>query len=115
MTTTEKRPAKKKAPILATPHVFYVRPAPGWLDVCEQEIKDVLAHPLHRYKFEPLVTTLKGVIKIHRCDFRQGLEVLLRLTTAHDVEWLLADSACGSWDRLHKILKALSWDEYFAD
>ena len=105
---------KKKPPLLATPHVFYVRPAPGWMDFCESEIRAILADPLHRYKFTPLVTAITGVIKVHRCDWRQGLELLLRLTTAHDVEWLLVDSACGSWDRLHKIVKGIAWDEIFA-
>ncbi|NDC25345.1 MAG: hypothetical protein EBZ49_14625, partial [Proteobacteria bacterium] len=83
-----------KAPITAVPHVFYVRPAPGWLYLVHEEVQGILAKPLQKYKFEPKITLLKSTVKISRCDFRQGLELMMRLTCAHDIEWLVLESKC---------------------
>ena len=99
------------APISARPQVFYVRPAPGWLDLVHEELKTILMSPLEKSKFEPKVTLLKGTVKLHRCDWRQGLEVMLRLTTAHDVEWMVLESKCTKWSEVDAILTRVPWDE----
>ena len=99
------------APISARPHVFYVRPAPGWLELVHEEVQAVLQSPLQKYKYEPKVTLLQSTVKIHRCDWRQGLEVLTRLTTAHDVEWLILESNCGKWSDVDAILARVPWDD----
>src|SRR4051812_39173076 len=89
---TYRSPMPKLPPITARPHVFYVRPAPGWLELLHEEITAVAGSPLQKYKYEPKITLLKGTVKVSRCDWRQGLELLCRLTTAHDIEWLLSES-----------------------
>lgn len=99
------------APISAKPQSFYIRPAPGWLDLLFEEVCLVLKEPLQKYKFEPKVSILKSTVKVHRCDWRQGLELPLRLTTAHDVEWLLWESTCTSWSELEAGLKRVSWSQ----
>lgn len=100
-----------KAPISAIPHIFYIRPAPGWLEILQKEVEAIVSSPLQKYKFEPKVTLLHGTVKLQRCDFRQGLEVLLRMTTAHDVEWMLMESKCNSWPEVDAILRRVPWDE----
>ncbi len=99
------------APITARPHVFYVRPAPGWLELTFAEVAALAKDPLQKYKFEPKVTLLKGTVKLHRCDWRQGLEIMLRLTTAHDVEWLILESKCSKWSEVDAILERVPWED----
>lgn len=100
-----------KAPITAIPHAFYIRPAPGWLELLHEEVMSIVTLPLQKYKYEPKVTLLKGVVKLHRCDWRQGLEVLLRLNTAHDFEWMVLESKCTKWSEVDAILKRVPWDD----
>lgn len=98
------------APISARPHAFYIRPAPGWLHLLFDEVTALVNTPLQKYKYEPKVTLLKGTVKLHRCDWRQGLEIMLRLTTAHDVEWLVLESKCTKWSEVDAILTRFPWD-----
>lgn len=100
-----------KIPISASPHVFYIRPAPGWLDVVLNEVTGIIKSPLHKYKFDPKITLLKSTVKVHRCDWRQGLEIMLRLTTAHDVEWMILESKCSNWWEVEAILKRVPWED----
>lgn len=100
-----------KAPVTARPHTFYIRPAPGWLYECYREVLQIVESPFQKYKFEPKAQMLKSTVKVSRCDWRQGLEILLRLTTAHDVEWLVLESKCSQWSEVDAILKRVPWDE----
>ncbi|MBM4304859.1 MAG: hypothetical protein FJ112_11110 [Deltaproteobacteria bacterium] len=104
-----------EAPISARPHAFYIRPAPGWLECLHEEVKSIVATPIQKYKYEPKITLLKGVVKLHRCDWRQGLEVMLRTTTAHDVEWMILESKCTKWSEVEAILSRVPWDEVLPD
>lgn len=103
------------APIAARPQVFYLRPAPGWLELLHREVLSKVQNPLQKYKFEPKVTLLKSTVKLHRCDWRQGLEVMLRLNTAHDVEWMILESKCNQWSEVDAILSRVPWDEIVPD
>lgn len=105
----------KLPPITARPHVFYVRPAPGWLEVVHDEVTAILRTPFQKYKYEPKITLLKSTVKVHRCDWRQGLELMLRLTTAHDIEWLLIESNSDKWEDVDAILARAPWDELLAE
>ena len=98
-------------PISARPHSFYIRPAPGWLDILAEEVTSILKEPFQKYKFEPLLTALKGTVKVHRCDWRQGLELTMRLNTAHDVEWLLGEFPCTNWNQFESTIKKIDWTE----
>ncbi|NDG25790.1 MAG: hypothetical protein EB120_01270, partial [Proteobacteria bacterium] len=53
-------------------------------------------------------------VKISRCDFRQGLELMMRLTCAHDIEWLVLESKCTQWPEVDAILKRVPWRELLA-
>lgn len=104
----------KAVPISARPHSFHVRPAPGWLEVVADEVNSILKNPLQRYKFEPKVSKLKSVIKVSHCDWRQGLELPLRLLTAHDVEWVLLDEKCSHLGEAEKKLSRMDWNEFLS-
>jgi 23S rRNA G2445 N2-methylase RlmL len=104
-----------EAPITARPHVFYIRPAPGWLEIVFDEVTALAQAPLQKYKFEPKITSLKGTVKLHRCDWRQGLEIMLRLTTAHDVEWMILESKCTKWSEVDAILQRVPWNDVLPD
>jgi 23S rRNA G2445 N2-methylase RlmL len=85
---------------LAKPQRFLVRPAPGWSAVTLTEVQNILQSPVQRYKFSPLVVPEDGQVVVSECDYRQGLEILSRVTTAHDVDWVLHSgriSRRGDW------------------
>ncbi len=83
---------------LAKPQRFIVRPAPGWLDVCKKDVARILESPLQAYKFKPQLEVRQGILSVSECDYRQAMELVLRLSTAHDVEWLLHSGRVTSRD-----------------
>jgi 23S rRNA G2445 N2-methylase RlmL len=83
---------------LAKPQRFIVRPAPGWLDVCHKDVVRILESPLQSYKFKPELDVRQGIITVSECDYRQAMELVLRLSTGHDVEWLLHSGRVTSRD-----------------
>lgn len=83
---------------LAKPQRFIVRPAPGWLDVCHKDVARILESPLQTYKFKPELDVRQGIITVSECDYRQAMELVLRLSTGHDVEWLLHSGRVTSRD-----------------
>jgi 23S rRNA G2445 N2-methylase RlmL len=74
---------------LAKPQRFLVRPAPGWTDVTLGEVTAILQGPTQKYKFQPSAQIEEGIVVVQECDYRQALELVARLTTAHDVEWVI--------------------------
>lgn len=102
---------------LAKPQRFLVRPASGWMDVSRKEVEDILCHPLQKYKFAPEVQTTGGVLNISNCDFRQAMELVLRVSSCYDVEWVLQSGRVNSragWSdffqkaKLHELWAQLS-------
>jgi len=100
-----------RIPIAAKPQIFYIRPAPGWLEECFLETQGLLNKPLQKYKFEAKAECLRSIIKVSHCDWRQGLELVFRLTTAHDIEWLIAERPCANWAELERFLSSIDWSE----
>jgi 23S rRNA G2445 N2-methylase RlmL len=80
------------AQFLAKPQRFIVRPAPGWLELTITNVRAILEQPLQSYKFQPQVTHEDGLIVLSDCDFRQAMELTTRVTTAQDIDWVLASS-----------------------
>lgn len=89
-----------------------VRPAPGWLDLAELEVDELIRRPLATYKFRPKPSRSDGVIEVQSIDFRQAVEWCLRLQTVHDVEWLASNSRCKSWPDLAAACDALKGLEF---
>ena len=85
---------------LAKPQRFLVRPAPGWKELTLSEVLEILASPLQKFKFEPKAVLEDGLVVISDCDYRQALELIARVTTAHDVDWVIQSgriSSRGDW------------------
>ena len=88
------------AKFLAKPQRFIIRPAPGWIKLTITEVLHSLEFPLQSYKFKPIAMVEDGQIVVSECDFRQGMELTARVTTAHDIDWVLASgrvSGRGEW------------------
>jgi 23S rRNA G2445 N2-methylase RlmL len=100
---------------VALPQRFRVVAAPGWKDVAMAEIQQLLGDPFHRYKFAPHVRVGARDLTVVDCDWRQGLELMLRATTVHDVYWVLLDEPCANWPTLHRLLRQLPWRELIPD
>lgn len=81
---------------LAKPQRFLIRPAPGWIDETLIEANDILTNPLQSYKFKPVTEVDGGVVVVSECDYRQSLELIARLSTAHDVEWIIHSGRVNS-------------------
>jgi len=89
---------------LAKPQKFVVKPAPGWLDLAQQEVCTILETPLQKYKFSPEVIISGSSILISNCDYRQALELVLRGTLIHDVELILQSG---------RVTTRAGWHEFF--
>jgi 23S rRNA G2445 N2-methylase RlmL len=85
------------AQFLAKPQRFIIRPAPGWSKLTITEVCQILGHPLQSYKFKPAATLEDGLVVVSECDFRQAMELAMRVTTAHDMDWILASSRVSGW------------------
>ena len=89
---------------LAKPQRFLVRPASGWLDVTKKEVEVILKNPLQKYKFLPEIRSAGGVFTISNCDFRQAMELTLRVSTCYDIEWVLHSG---------RISTRAGWSDFF--
>jgi 23S rRNA G2445 N2-methylase RlmL len=88
---------------LAKPQRFIVEPAPGWADVTLDEVREILTAPVQAYKFKPEANLEGSDIVVSGCDFRQAMELVMRVTTAHDVLWVAGSkrvSARSDWSLL---------------
>ncbi|MEY4630573.1 MAG: hypothetical protein RIQ81_693 [Pseudomonadota bacterium] len=68
----------------------------------ERQVARISAQPFARYKFTPVIGTVDGIVEAKNIDFRQAMEWTMRLTVAHDVEWLAWEGKCGNWGQLAK-------------
>lgn len=99
---------------LAKPQRFMIRPAPGWVDLTLLEAQAILASPLQPYKFTPRLEDEGGVVIVSDCDYRQALELVTRLTTAHDIEWVLHSGRLGSRSEWPMFLQKSGVTDVFA-
>lgn len=100
--------ANKSPKYLSRSASIVVRPAPGWLDLVDDELHSLLANPLGLYKFQPEIKKDKGAVVVRNIDFRQALEWCMRAKTVHDIEWLAWDGKCKSWADLAGACEALN-------
>ena len=87
---------------LAKAQRFIVRPAPGWIDLTLSETQQILSNPVQSYKYTAKVANEEGVVVVSDCDYRQALELVTRLTTAHDIDWVLDSGRVvskGDWTK----------------
>jgi len=106
---------KPEKAILAKPQLFYLRPAPGWIDQLHEEVDFLLREPFQKYKFQARAASIGSSVRIQNCDFRQGLEILYRITCAQDMIWLISEQRCESWDELESFFERLPLHSLFTE
>lgn len=89
-----------------------IDPGPGWADALENELQQVLQNPLQTYKFNPKIERREGYLEVAELDFRQMLELPLRLLTAADILWILDDKHVGSFGEYDAFLRSINWKLY---
>lgn len=90
---------------LAKPQRFLIRPAPGWVELTLAELQEILKSPTQSYKFSPSAQIENGIVVLEECDYRQAMEIVARITTAHDVEWVIHSG---------RVNARAGWSEFFA-
>lgn len=65
------------------------------------------------YKYDAKVEEKRGIIVLSNCDFRQGIEISMRILTIHDIEWVFAHSTCKSDEDLKYFAKHLKLNDMF--
>jgi 23S rRNA G2445 N2-methylase RlmL len=90
---------------LAKPQRFLIRPAPGWVELTLSELQEILKSPTQSYKFSPSAQIENGIVVLEECDYRQAMEIVARITTAHDVEWVIHSG---------RVSARSGWIEFFA-
>ncbi len=87
-----------------------VTSAPGWLDVLESEVREVLASWALPSKFVPSLEPYDQGVSLKNLDFRNLIELPLRLQTAADIRWSLLSRHVGSFAEFHECLAKVPWD-----
>ena len=96
-------------------HVVRMDSGPGWRTVLEEELRDVLSSPLQTYKFVAEVTPDAEGVEVHNLDFRQMLELPLRVLTASEILWQLDTKHVGSFGEYEKFIEGIPWELYLAE
>ncbi|RZA23746.1 MAG: hypothetical protein EOP10_11860 [Proteobacteria bacterium] len=101
-----------KKHIHGKPQILRVDAGPGWRAVLEDELKEVLENPLQVYKFQPEIITVDDGIEVHNLDFRQMLELPLRLLTASEIFWQIDTRHVGSFGEFEAFIRSIDWAFY---
>lgn len=100
-----------KKEIYAQPQRLRLEPAPGWDEELIRETSQLMRSWSLPSKFTP--TLAKGEhIWLENLDFRNLIEVPLRLLTAADALWPLQSRHVGSFGELVHLVQNLPWDLY---
>ncbi|RYZ48476.1 MAG: hypothetical protein EOP07_25735 [Proteobacteria bacterium] len=78
-----------------------------------EELQEVLESPLQPYKFVPVITTDDDGIEVSNIDFRQMLELPIRMLTASEILWRLETRHVGSFGEYESFLESINWEHYF--
>ncbi len=105
-------PRRIKKIIHGAPHRARLEPAPGWGDVLAAEAQRLIGNWSLPSKFEPTVVRNEEGIWLENLDFRNLIELPLRLLTAADVLWSIHSRHVGSFASLLRALEQIEWDLY---
>jgi 23S rRNA G2445 N2-methylase RlmL len=97
------------------PQVVRVDSGPGWRAVVEDELRAVLSSPLQRYKFEPQIDPVDDGIEVRNLDFRQMLELPLRILTASEISWQIDTRHVGSFGEFEAFLRSIEWGRFLPE
>ncbi len=106
----EARRIKKE--IYAQPHVVRVEPPPGWEDVTAREMRELSDDWTLPGKFVGTQRQDESGLWFENLDFRQLIEIPLRLLTAADALWALQSRHVGSFGELIAMIEQLPWALY---
>ncbi len=104
-----------KKHIHGKPQIVRVDAGPGWRGMIEDELKAVLSSPLQTYKFVPELKEAEDGIEIQNIDFRQMLELPLRLLSASEILWQLGTRHVGSFGEFEEFIRSIDWQLYFPE
>jgi 23S rRNA G2445 N2-methylase RlmL len=104
-----------KKHIHAKPHEVRIVPAPGWKDVCEDEVRSILSSFTQPGKFEAALKDDPEGIGITQLDFRQLIEIPQRLLTAQAFLWTILDKHVGSFGELDQALESLDFPMFLPE
>lgn len=104
-----------KKHIHAKPHDVRIVPAPGWKDVCEDEVRSILGSFTQPGKFKATLKDDPEGIGITQLDFRQLIEIPQRLLTAQAFLWTILDKHVGSFGELDQALETLDFPMFLPE
>lgn len=104
-----------KKHVHAKPQIVRVDSGPGWRATLEDELKEILAAPLQAYKFVPEIKPVDDGIEIHNLDFRQMLELPLRVLSASEIFWQLDTRHVGSFGEYESFIRSIDWAYFLPD
>ncbi|HYX37128.1 MAG TPA: hypothetical protein VE954_28840 [Oligoflexus sp.] len=104
-----------KKHIHAQPQELRIIPAPGWKDICEDEVRFILKTFTQPGKFEAEVQDDPEGVGLKQLDFRQLLEIPQRLLTAQACLWTILDRHVGSFGELTQAIEGLDFELYLPE
>ncbi|WP_141731415.1 hypothetical protein [Oligoflexus tunisiensis] len=104
-----------KKHIHAKPQDVRIVPAPGWKEICEDELRFILKTFTQPGKFQAEIQDDPEGIGLTQVDFRQLIEIPQRLLTAQACLWNILDRHVGSFGELEQALGNLDFDLFLPE
>jgi 23S rRNA G2445 N2-methylase RlmL len=96
-------------PILSRPQTFELYTSPGCLPEASLEVQELLANPWKPHKFQPILETQKGFLRLKNASWDMGCELSARASTLHDVRLHLMAARVAGWFDVPRILERQPW------
>jgi 23S rRNA G2445 N2-methylase RlmL len=96
-------------PIQSRPQTFELYTAPGCLSEASLEVQEILANPWKPHKFQPILETQKGFLRLKNASWDFGCELAARASTLHDVRLHLVAARVSGWFDVPRILERQPW------
>lgn len=112
MSDSSHLPKRMKRQILGHLHQAVLRFPHGLGKVCFKEVQDCLSSPVFPSKESPILSLKDNCVEISNINYRELLALTMRMTTAKDILWIIAEGRADSLQKLRKKLAQLPWDFY---
>jgi 23S rRNA G2445 N2-methylase RlmL len=80
--------------------------------VCFEEAQACLSSPIFPAKERPTLSLKDNCVEIANINYRELLALTMRMTTARDILWIIAEGRADSLQKLKKKLAQVPWDFY---
>ena len=111
--TSKQRQVKRE--IHGKPQELRIDAAPGWREVLIHELTKVHQSWTLSSKFDAEIQVQEHSIELLNLDFRNLIELPLRLQSAADIRWLLRRRHVGSFSDFGNMLQRIPWELYLPD